>query len=204
MWRAAIGFLRTYSYLIKYEIDFRKAQSTELGLIPTDDGENPITYERFAQFIAPFAEIDDNRVTPRYQYGEIRLSRLNWFARFLLGRLTYHHIHAQWNEYLGRILAPFLTLLILLSTALTAMQVELAVQSAPRNSGSWGAYAQMCRWVSVLVLILIVVISAWLIFFVLFMFVHDQVFAQKVLRQKRSKQRKLETSLKSGVVEDRF
>ncbi|KFY61925.1 hypothetical protein V496_04797 [Pseudogymnoascus sp. VKM F-4515 (FW-2607)] len=200
VWRAAIGLLRTYSYLIKYEIDFRKAQSTELGLIPTDDGENPITYERFAQFIAPFAEIDDDRVTPRYQYGEIRLSRLNWFARFLLGRLTYHHIHAQWNEYLGRVLAPFLTLLLLLSTALTAMQVELAVQSGPRVSGSWGAYAPMCRWVSVLVLILIVVISALLIFFVLFMFIHDQVFAQKVLRQKRSKQRRLETSLKSGVV----
>ncbi|KFY80619.1 hypothetical protein V499_00550 [Pseudogymnoascus sp. VKM F-103] len=198
--RAATGFLRTYSYLIKYEIDFRKAQSTELGLIPTNDGTNPITYERFAQFIAPFAEIDDDNVTPRYQYGEIRLSRLNWFARFLLGMLTYHHIHAQWNEYLGRVLAPFLALFLLLSTALTAMQVELAVQSAPGVSGNWGAYTQMCRWVSVLVLILIVVVSALLIFFVLFMFIHDQVFAQKVLRQKRSKQRRLETSLKSGVV----
>lgn len=200
MWRAATGFLRTYSYLIKYEIDFRKAQSTELGLIPTHDGESPITYERFAQFIAPFAEIDDDGVTPRYQYGEIRLSRLNWFARFMLGRLTYHHIHAQWNEYLGRVLAPFLALFLLLSTALTAMQVELAVQSAPGASGSWGAYTQMCRWVSVLVLILIVVVSAFLIFFVLFMFIHDQVFAQNVLRQKRSKQRRLEARLKSGVV----
>ncbi|KAH6705266.1 hypothetical protein BKA61DRAFT_617248 [Leptodontidium sp. MPI-SDFR-AT-0119] len=140
MWQAAAGFMRTYSCLIKYEIDFRKAQSTELGLIPTDDGENPITYERFAQFIAPFAELGDDRVRPRYQYGEMRLTRLNWFARFLLGRLTYHHIYPQWNQYLGRFLARFLTVFLLLSTALNAMQVELAVQSAPRGLGSWDAF----------------------------------------------------------------
>jgi hypothetical protein len=200
MWQAAAGFMRTYSCLIKHEIDFRKAQSTELGLIPTDDGENPITYERFAQFIAPFAELGDDRVRPRYQYGEMRLSRLNWFARFLLGRLTYHHIHAQWNEYLGRFLAPFLTVFLLLSTALTAMQVELAVQSAPQGFRSWDAFSQVCRWFSVLVLILVAVVSALLIFLILFMFMHDQIFAQKVLRQKKSNQKKLETSLKSCVV----
>jgi hypothetical protein len=200
MWQAAAGFMRTYSCLIKYEIDFRKAQSTELGLIPTNDGENSITYERFAQFIAPFAELDDDRVRPRYQYGEMRLTRLNWFARFLLGRLTYHHIHAQWNEYLGRFLAPFLTVFLLLSTALTAMQVELAVQSPPQGSGSWDAFFQVCRWVSVLVLILVAVVSTLLIFLILFMLIHDQIFAQKVLRHKKYKQKKLETSLKSGVV----
>lgn len=200
MWQTAAGFMRTYSCLIKYEIDFRKAQSTELGLIPTDDGENPITYERFAQFIAPFAELGDDRVRSRYQYREMRLTRLNWFARFLLGRLTYHHIHPQWNEYLGRFLAPFLTVFLLLSTALNAMQVELAVQSAPQGLGSWDAFCQVCRWFSVLVLILVAVVSALLIFLILFMFMHDQIFAQKVLRQKKSKQKKIETSLKSGVV----
>lgn len=200
MWQAAAGFMRTYSFLIKYEIDFHRAQSTELRLIPTGDESNPITYERFAQFIAPFTELDDDSVRPRYHYGELRLSRLNWFARFLLGRLTYHHIHAQWNEYFGRFLAPFLTLFLLLSTALTAMQVELAVQSFPRSSGNWDAFSQVCRWVSVLVLILVVVIFAVSIFLVLFMFIHDQIFAQKVLRQKRSEKKKLGAILKSGVV----
>ncbi|KAH8587266.1 hypothetical protein B0O99DRAFT_642180 [Bisporella sp. PMI_857] len=199
IWQAAAGFMRTYAYLIKYEIDFRKAQSTELGLIPTDDGENPITYERYAQFIAPFAELDNDRVRPRYHYGEMRLTRLNWFARFLLGRWTYHRIHAQWNEYLGRFLAPFLTTFLLLSTALSAMQVELAVQSAPQGSGNWDAFSQMCRWVSIIILVLILVVSTLFILLVLFMFIHEQTFAQKVLRDKRSKH-KLKTSLKSSVV----
>jgi hypothetical protein len=191
--------MRTYAYLIKFEIDFRKAQSAELGLIPTDD-KVPITYERFAAFIAPFAELDDDRVKPRYHYGEMRLTRLNWFARFLLGKLTYHHIHAQWNEYLGRFLAPFLTVFILLSTALNAMQVELAVQSAPKGFRNWDTFSQMCRWVSIIILVLVLVISTLLIFLVLFMFIHDQIFAQKVLHQKRSKVKKSKAGLKSGVV----
>jgi hypothetical protein len=200
MWQAAAGFMRTYSCLIKYEIDFRKAQDEELGLIPTNDGQNPITYERFAQFIAPFADLDDDKVSPRYHYGEMRLTRLNWFARFLLGRLTYHHIHAQWNEYLSRFLAPFLTVFVLLSTVLSAMQVGLAVQSIPQGSGSWVAFSQVCRWVSVAVLILVVVVSALVVFLILFMFIHDQIFAWNVLRQKRSKKKLTGTDLKSSVV----
>jgi hypothetical protein len=191
--------MRTYAYLIRFEIDFRKAQSAELGLIPTDD-KVPITYERFAAFIAPFAELDDDRVKPRYHYGEMRLTRLNWFARFLLGRLTYHHIHAQWNDFLGRFLAPFLTVFILLSTALSAMQVELAVQSAPQGSRNWDAFSQMCRWVSIIILVLVLVVSTLLIFLVLIMFIHGQIFAQKVLRQKRSKVKKSKAGSKSGVV----
>lgn len=192
--------MRTYTYLIRYEIDFQKAQSTELGLIPADDGENAITYERFAHFVTLFAELVDRDVKPRYQYREMRLTRLNWFARLFLGKLTYFHIHAQWNEYLGRILALLLTAFLLLSTALTAMQVELAVQSASGVSGSWDTFSQMCRWLSIVILIFTLVVSALLIFLILFMLIHDQIFARKVIRQKRSGQKTSETSLRSGVV----
>jgi hypothetical protein len=201
MWQAAVGFVRTYAYLIKYQIDFQKAQSTELGLIPPDDGFNPITYERFAQFIAPFAELEDDQVTPRYRYGELRLTRLNWFARFFLGKWTYFHLYAQWNEYLGRVFAPFLALFVLLSTALSAMQVALAVQSGPTSLGSWDVFSSMCRWVSIVVLILVVTVLVLLILSVVFMSVHDQIFARKLLREKRSLTPALEkTTLKSGVV----
>jgi uncharacterized membrane protein YqiK len=58
----------------------------------------------------------------------------------------------------------------------------------------------MCRWVSIIILILVLVVSTLLIFLVLFMFIHDQNFALKILRDKRSKHKKLETILKSGVV----
>ncbi|KAH7117682.1 hypothetical protein B0J11DRAFT_89690 [Dendryphion nanum] len=200
VYQAAAGFMRTYSCLIKYEIDFRRAQSPELGLIPTGDSADPITYEKFVEFIAPFADLVDSAVSPRYQYGEMRLTRLNWFARIFLRKLTYHHIHAQWNEYIGRFLAPFLTIFILLSSALAAMQVELTVQSAPPSLKNWDAFARVCRWFSVLVLVLIAVIVTYSLSLVLFMFVYGQFFARRVLRQKRATQGTVEQRLQSAVV----
>ena len=200
LWQAAAGLMRTYAILIRYEIDFRKAQSQELGLIPVSDGENPITYERFAQFIAPFAKLDDANVNPRYHYGEMRLTRLNWFARVFLRKLSYHRIHAQWNEYLGRFLAPFLTIFLLLAVALNAMQVELAVQSLASESSGWNRFAQISRWFAITTLFCVVGVSALSLALILFMFMHGQIFAQKVLRQKKSARHKSEKPLKTGVV----
>jgi hypothetical protein len=69
--------MRTYSLLIKYEIDFQRAQSTELRLRSSSNKLNLIIYKRFAQFIALFAELDGDSVRPQYHYGEMHLSRLN-------------------------------------------------------------------------------------------------------------------------------
>jgi hypothetical protein len=138
--RDATGFMRTYTHLIKYEIDFEKAQS--MNLIPT---EKHITYEGFAMFIEAFEPLDDEVVSARYRYGEMRLTRLNWCARLYLRKLTFHHIHAHWNEYIGSILGPVLTIFVLVAAALNAMQVELAVQSTPQSFGSWLAFSRMCR-----------------------------------------------------------
>ena len=199
LWQAAAGFMRTYAYLIEYEIDFRKAQSLELGLVPVDDGSSPITYERFAQFIAPFTQLDDSKVPPRYHFGEMRLTRLNWFARIFLQKLTYHHMHAQWNDYLGKVIAPFLTIFLLLSTVLSAMQVELAVQSAPQGLFSWDTFARVSRWASVAVIILVAVVSFVLTLFISVMTLHNLNFARKIMIQKRAKQKGMNV-LKSGVV----
>lgn len=123
--RAITGFVRTYSYLIRYECDFRLATSDEhqLALIPKDDGSvsadgsDHITFERFARFIAAFQKLPDDSVSPRYRYGELRLSRLNMCAPIFLGKLTPHHIDAQWGAYLGRFLAPILSVFAVLSVA---------------------------------------------------------------------------------------
>ena len=93
LYQAAAGFLRTYSYLIRYETDFRLATNDALGLIPSDDVEHLITFERFAKFIAPFALLEDLSVNPRYHYGELRLTRLNMLAKLFLKKLTFHQPH---------------------------------------------------------------------------------------------------------------
>lgn len=166
--RSAIaGFLRTYPYLVRYESDFRLATSDEhqLTLIPNDDGSvsvdgyDRITFERFARFIVPFQKLPDDNVSLRYRYEELRLSRLNFSARILLKKLTFHHIDAQWGAYLARFLAQMLSIFAVLSIALSAMQVELGVQGSLQDSLlEWTYFAYVSRWFSCLILVIIVII----------------------------------------------
>lgn len=197
--QAAAGFLRTYSYLIRYERDFKEALSDGLRLIPVDDGINAITFERFAKFIAPFAEISDSRVNARYQYGELRLTRLNWCARVFLRKLTFHHIHPQWGSYLGRFLAPMLSTFAVFAVILNAMQVELAVQNTQQSLDTWDAFSRASRWFSVLTVILATIAVSFLLALVVFMFVHDIWFARSVIRQKQLGHAS-DAALKSGVI----
>ena len=80
------------------------------------------------------------------------------------------------------------------------MQVELAMQNAPSGSDSWEVFSRVSRWVAVVVIILVAAVSVLAIFLMLFILIHDQIFALKVLRQKKSTQKKSEVDLKSGVV----
>ena len=57
--------MRTYWYLIRSEIDFRKAVSPELGLIPQGDAQNPVTFEKFVDFLEPFSRIGDDSANQR-------------------------------------------------------------------------------------------------------------------------------------------
>lgn len=182
--QAAAGFLRTYSYLIRYEIDFRKAQ--DAGLIPLNDGQDAITFEGFAKFIAPFAKVENDAVSPRHHYGELRLTRLNWMARLFLRKLTYHHINVQWASYLNIFVAPFLTVFLILSTILSAMQVELAVESIEIDSvrTEWKAFVQVCHGFSIAVIIFVGVVVAITLSIAMFVVIHEQWFTRRLMRHK--------------------
>jgi hypothetical protein len=198
--RAAAGFVRSYSYLIRYESDFRLARSDTLCLIPADDGDGiPITFETFAIFIANFAELSDAHVSLRYEFGELRLTRLNIFARLFLGKLTFHHIDAQWSSYLGHFITPILSAFFVITLPLSAMQVGLAVQSLANPAGVWAMFAAAARWFSISTLIFVGVIIVFLAALVIFLFVHDICFARSVMYRKRAGQDNPATS-KSGVI----
>ena len=64
--RAALGFLRTYFFLIQHESDFRMAQNDRALLIPAR-----ITWTQFCNFSAEFKNIQDHETSERYRYGEI-------------------------------------------------------------------------------------------------------------------------------------
>ena len=198
LWKAAVGFMRSYAYLIQYETDFKLAQD-KLDLIPTKNGTNPITFEDFWKFIKPFKDAGDGLVAPRYQYGELRLTRLNMMMRVLFKKLTFHHINAQWDTYLGKFVAPFLTAFVVLTTVLTAMQVELAIQALSGQSGVWLKFSQASRWFSVTVIIMVAFAIFCVLVLVAFMAIHDHLFARKIIRAKK-KSVSSAANLKSGVV----
>lgn len=200
---AAIGFMRTYSYLVRYESDFFLAQ--EKRLIPKDDPsenrESHMSWANFARLISSFDKFGDEAVSPRYGYGELRLTRLNFYSRIFLWKLTFHHINAQWGTFLNGAVAPFFGFFIIISVILNAMQVELAVQTANNIHFSWTAFISVSKWFSVFALVFAILVIIFIFFLTGFFFVHDIFFAYGILKgKKKSPQDGAWRHKKSGVV----
>ena len=122
--KAALGYLRTYSYLIRSESDFCIAQDPSLHLIPSG-----ITWEQFCNFTTDLVTISNSDVSERYAYGEIRLTRLNFYAPFLLGKSHFQRVEYQYGEYFARFFGPILFVAGVVSIVLSGLQVLVAVQS---------------------------------------------------------------------------
>ncbi|KAM5527057.1 hypothetical protein FOXYSP1_20569 [Fusarium oxysporum f. sp. phaseoli] len=71
---AALGFLRSYAFLIQHRSDLGLAK--EHHLIPKD-----VDWVQWSKFIAGFRKLTDNDVAKRYRYGQLRLTGLNWATR---------------------------------------------------------------------------------------------------------------------------
>jgi hypothetical protein len=144
--RAALGYLRTYRHLIHHESDFRIAQQDDLRLIPQH-----VQWPDFCRFMSSFDQIRDCDVSERYCDGELRLSRLNLYAPFLLHKAHFEQIHGQYSDYFTRLYGPILFLFAVVSTLLNCMQVVLSVeQVSPKH---WVAVWSMSRWFSVISLL---------------------------------------------------
>jgi hypothetical protein len=195
---AAIGFMRSYSYLIQYEIDFNLAK--DKGLIPKSDGINDITWDAFAYLITTFDRYKDVHVSPRYSYGELRLTRLNFYSRILLGKLTFHHVDAQWGGYLNQFIVPVLTIFAVTSVILNAMQVTISVQSTRDLDKGWGVFVGVSEWFAVVSLVFVGLFIMFMLILITFMFFHDIWFARNIIKKKRNACDDTWKTIKSGVV----
>ena len=176
-------------------------------LIPKDDGlgetdgSEQITFERFVKFISPFERLPDDLVNPRYHYGELRLSRLNMYAKVFLRKLTFHHVEAQWGSYLGQFLTPLLSVFAIISVALNAMQVQLGVQGLLQDSEPpWTYFAYVSRWFSCTILIIIATTITFFSSLIVFMLLHEFWFAKSVLHQRQKSPATMSKEFRSGVV----
>ncbi|KAK3898991.1 hypothetical protein C8A05DRAFT_18503 [Staphylotrichum tortipilum] len=179
----ALGFVRSYERLIRYPSDFELAK--EAQLIPSSrsppslpPGQQPqqqpqqqsteeLSYATFTAFIRYFSSIADADVAPRWHFGQVRLSRLNWAVRILqpraakekgfLHRLFYQEQFWQTGQFLNEFAAPLLFVFAALSIILSAMQVVLAAKSGD-DTGSWQVFGEVSAWFAVVVIIVLVVV----------------------------------------------
>ncbi|KAK0632481.1 hypothetical protein B0T14DRAFT_419489 [Immersiella caudata] len=183
--RASVGFMRSYYFLVQYEIDFQEA--VKHRLIPKrSDGSTP-TYEEFHDFIYPFSKADDDFVSRRFHYGELRLTRINRTAFLFKGKLAYFHIYPQWGSFLAHILAPIITIFAVFSVVLNSMQVGLAaLDMGPGNEGSgWPAFVSVSIYFPVAIIISIAIVVAVAVVGLVLMGVKDLIHGNNVRRRKK-------------------
>jgi len=115
---------------VQHESDYRVAVG--IGLLPQG-----ISWAQWSVFAA---QVRPTAVSKRYEYGELRLFRLNLIYRFCLGQWIngYHLLHTNFNSFFGRNFAWPLILFAYLTVVLNAMQVVLA--SGRQNGQTEGAF----------------------------------------------------------------
>lgn len=198
VYKASVGFMRTYGFLIQYQIDFD--EGLRLHLIPMKPDGHPPTYAEFCDFIEPFTQVTDKNVSRRFHYGELRLTRINRTALFFRGRLAYFHIHLQWGSFLEHILAPIITIFAVFSVVLNSMQVSLAAldMETENNDSGWPSFISISLYFPILIIICIAIVLALAAAGLSIMGIKDFLHGDKVRRRKK---RNLDTDEKShGMV----
>lgn len=185
--KAALGYMRTYSYLVRHRSDYRLAMQHHL--IPDD---LDITFESFMRFINTFSCISDEACSPRYQYGQLRLSRLNFWVKIFLRRSCFYETTWQYAEFFAKFYGPLLFIFGIVSVILSAMQV--GVQARP----SWRYYTNVSAWFSVACLLLMLSIGLALVLGFLLMLSRELNFALRHQYSLRKERRRLKAEQRSA------
>lgn len=169
--RAALGFLRSYAYLVRHKSDFQIATDEKLSLLPKG-----VRFSEFMRFIAALETVPDAAVSPRYHFGQLRLTRLNFWAKFFLCRFTFHKMHWQYATLFATYYAPLLFVFGLLSVGLSAMQVVLAAaqqEQGQRPQGvSWTSAPSLVTASSVFSVLTLFVVATAVVFLVVILLAH--------------------------------
>lgn len=155
--RWSLGYLRTYTYLIRHESDFRIAKAE--GLLPADES---LTWAKFRAFSKEASSISDAQVCNRFMYSELRLTRLNFYSRLFIGK-PFERVHRTYGAYFAQFYGPLAFVFAVLSLALSAMQVETGAVSL-LGSDPWGpGFSWLSLWFGVAVFLVVVFISFGLV-----------------------------------------
>ncbi|OTA62399.1 hypothetical protein K449DRAFT_382390 [Hypoxylon sp. EC38] len=180
--QAALGFLRSYAYLIQHESDFRLATKEEkTRLIPEG-----VSYADFAAFIVRF-KVDDKFVSPRYQVGELRLARLNFWSKVLLFKRSYYPVKWEYAAYFAQFYAPLLFAFAMFSLLMSAMQLVLAVRTVLEPSDSWLLFARAARGFALFTVFIVAFVIASLLLVLVVLVGQEIYYASKDLYSKNKR-----------------
>jgi len=179
--KAARGFLRTYAYLIQHKSDFLIAMDEKHRLLP-----KKIRYSDFIRLITVCQQyITDEDVSPRYAFGELRLSRLNFWSKIFLRQFSFQKIHAQYGAQFAQYYGPILFIFAVLSVVLSAMQVAMAALSETPESSST-RYLVSASWgFSIFSLVVAALLTSFVFAVFLFLASRETLYALKDLVRKR-------------------
>jgi hypothetical protein len=179
---AATGFLRTYAYLIRHPSDFYVAVAN--GLLPPD-----VEYAAFARFITRFRNVPNSRVALRYEYGQLRLTRLNWAVRLVRpksagGAWHYQEMYWQTGQYLREFTTPLMFVFGSVAVVLSAMQVVVTIPdpSLVMDVSGWRTFAYASQVASVMVIFVVLLIWIALVVGIVALLLAQFLFSLKQLR----------------------
>lgn len=153
--RDANGFLKTYASLIMYESDLNMAR--DIGLVPSTTD-----WTSWCHFIDKIRYLNNTEVSPRYQYGELRLTRLNFYHRVVSFGQNYLDVHHQYLSFFSAFIAPYLFIFGAVAVILTALQTALTENA---ESSLKGPTQRFCYFSIVLSILGLLFFPALYIFF---------------------------------------
>lgn len=209
VYKSILGFMRTYQHLVQHPSDFALAEKH--GLLPIDcnsiykraDGENVaaelacgdensrITYTSFVKFIQAFGPLAilDADVSPRYQYGQLRLGPLNFWGKFVLRKFIFFKVYGNYDAYFGRFYGPFLFTFGVLSILISSIQLGYSSQQGlyGTTKNSWRPLYKVGEGFCVAVMLVVCLIGVCLIVVFVFMTAREMTLALAALRRKKRK-----------------
>ena len=111
--------------VIRFPVDLAIAKKS--NLISKD-----VTWEQWATLRRIILiETEDSYSNKRYEYGELRLNRLDIIYRLTGRGLTYFTVHRNYKTYFAQYISLFATIFAFVAIILTAMQVLVAIPDIP-------------------------------------------------------------------------
>jgi hypothetical protein len=140
--------------------------------------------------MSKFSGILHSDVSERSTYGELRLDRLNFYCKFILGIFRINRIATTYGTYISNFYAPVLFLFASLLVILNALQVELGVETLANEK--WPKFWAFSHFLTISELAIAFILLFFLFSFLASLFVmewkhaiKDEIIKRRELRVAR-------------------